>query len=184
MNRPENGLRHRRHRGLTVREIALFAMFGSLMMVSDFVMNIVPNVHLVGVMIVIFTLTYRVKALCPIYVYVLLIGLVEGIGPWWVPYLYIWTVLWALVMLLPKRMPKWLAPVVYAAVCGLHGFCFGLLWAPYEMLLMSYSWEQITVWWRMGFLLADIPHGIGNLVGSTLILPLVTLIRKLDKHAS
>ena len=174
----------RNHRGqavLTVREIALFAMLGALMMVSDLIMNVLPNVHLVGVMIVIFTVVYRFKALYPIYIYVFLIGLFEGFGMWWLPYLYIWAVLWGMTMLLPRRMPRWLAPILYAFVCGLHGFAFGLLWVPSQMLLMSFSFEQAMIWWSTGFFTADIPHGIGNLIGSVLILPLVTLIRKLDK---
>ena len=166
---------------LTVREIAVFAMLGALMMVSDLLMNILPNVHLVGVMIVTFTAVYRWKALYPIYVYVFLIGLFEGFGTWWLPYLYIWAILWALTMLIPRRTPRWLAPFLYAFVCGLHGFSFGLLWVPSQMLLMSFSFEQAMIWWSTGFFTADIPHGIGNLIGSTLIVPLVTLIRKLDK---
>ena len=58
------------------------------------------------------------------------------------------------------------------------------MWIPAQMLLMSFSWEQALVWWKFGFLTADIPHGIGNLAGSVLIVPLITLIRKLDKRAS
>jgi energy-coupling factor transport system substrate-specific component len=168
---------------LTVYEIAVFGMLGALMMVSDLLMNIIPNVHPVGVMIVVLTVVYRWKALFPIYVYVLLIGLMEGIGLWWLPYLYIWTLLWGMIMLLPRRMPTWLAAMIYAAVCGLHGFAFGFLWIPSQMLLMGFSFDQALVWWKFGFITADIPHGIGNLVGSTLIIPLVTLIRKLDKRA-
>jgi energy-coupling factor transport system substrate-specific component len=180
----ENPRRSRRQKALlTVREIAVFAMLGAIMTAADAVMNIIPNVHLGGMLIVVYTLVYRAKALFPIYVYVLLIGLYEGIGMWWVPYLYIWAVLWGAVMLLPKHMPKWLAPVVYTLVCGLHGFAFGLLWAPFEMLHMSFSWEQIAVWWKFGFLTADIPHGIGNLVASVLIIPLTDLIRRLDRRA-
>ena len=29
-----------------------------------------------------------------------------GFGVWWVPYLYVWTVLWGMTMLLPKKMPN------------------------------------------------------------------------------
>lgn len=175
-------IRRRRKARLAVYETVIFGMLGALMMVSDLLMNIIPNVHLVGVMIVVLTVVYRAKALFPIYVYVLLIGLAEGIGMWWIPYLYIWTLLWGMVMLLPRKMPRWLAPIAYALVCGLHGFGFGLWWVPSQMLLMSFTWEQALVWWQFGFFTADIPHGIGNLVGSTLIVPLVTLIRKLDRR--
>ena len=172
----------RRKAVLTIYEIAVFGMLGALMMVSDILMNIIPNVHLVGVMIVVSTVVYRRKALFPIYVYVLLIGLYEGMGMWWLPYLYLGTILWGMVMLLPKRMPVWLAPIVYALVCGLHGFAFGFLWIPSQMLLMGFSWEMALAWWVSGFFTADIPHGIGNLVGSILVVPLVTLIRRLDKR--
>ena len=167
---------------LTVFDIVIFGMLGALMMVSDLLMNIIPNVHLVGVMIVVLSVVYRWKARFPIYVYVVLIGFAEGFGMWWLPYLYVWTVLWGIVMLLPRKMPRWLAPILYTLVCGLHGFAFGFLWIPSQMLLMSFSFEQALVWWKFGFFTADIPHGIGNLVGSVLIVPMVTLIRKLDKR--
>ena len=166
---------------LTIYEIAVFGMLGALMMVSDILMNIIPNVHLVGVMIVVITLVYRQKALFPIYVYVLLIGLVEGAGLWFT-YCYVWAILWGMVMLLPKRMPGWLATVVYAVVCGLHGFGFGFLWIPSQMALMGFSFEQALVWWQFGFITADVPHGIGNVVGSLLTVPLISLIRKLDRR--
>ena len=165
---------------LTIYEIAIFGMLGAMMMVSDILMNVIPNVHLVGVIIVVLTVVYRWKALFPIYIYVLLIGLFDGAGLW-ATYAYVWAVLWGMVMLLPKRMPAWLAPIAYALVCGLHGFAFGFLLIPYQMTLFGFTLRQALVWWRFGFFTADIPHGIGNLVGSTLVIPLVTLIRKLDR---
>lgn len=170
---------HRRA-ALTIHEIVVFAMLGGLMTVSDFIMNLVPNVHPVGVMIVTFTAVYRVKALYPIYVYVFLIGLLEGFGAWWLAYLYVWAILWGLAMLIPPKAPRWLAAVLYSFVCALHGFAFGFLWIPSQMLLLNFTFEQALVWWSFGFFTADVPHGIGNLVGSLLILPLISLIRRLD----
>ena len=166
---------------LTVYEVAVFGMLGALMMASDILMNIIPNVHLVGVMIVVLTVVYRWKALFPIYIYVLLIGLYEGAGLWFT-YCYVWAILWGMVMLLPKRMSAWLAPIAYALVCGIHGFAFGFFLIPYQMALVNFTFRQALVWWQFGFFTADIPHGIGNLVGSTLVVPMVTLIRRLDKR--
>lgn len=155
-------------------------MLGTLMMAADIAMNVVPNVHLGGMLIVVYTLVYRAKALFPIYTYILLIGLFEGFGDWWFTYLYIWAILWLAVMLLPRKMPKWLAPIVYSAVCAAHGFAFGLLWAPSQMLFYHFTWEQIIPWWSIGFVTADIPHGIGNLVASLFITRLVALLRRLN----
>ena len=73
----------------TVREIAVFGLLGALMCASDLAMEALPNIHLIGVFIIATTVVYRAKALWPLYVYVLLIGLISGIGLWWIPYLYV-----------------------------------------------------------------------------------------------
>lgn len=177
-----NPTSRRRKTLLTIGELVIYAMLGALMMAADLMMNVIPNVHLGGVLIVVYTLVYRAKALFPIYVYVFLIGLYEGFGMWWTAYLYIWAVLWLVVMLLPKRMPRWLAPVVYGVACASHGFAFGLLYAPVQKITMHLTWSQTMVWVQMGFLPADVPHGIGNLIGSILIVPLVALLRRLDRQ--
>ena len=91
---------------LTTREVAVFAMLGAIMYASKMIMEIAPNVHLLGTFVIAFTLVYGKKALYPIYVFVLLTGVYAGFATWWVPYLYLWTVLWGVIMLLPKNMPK------------------------------------------------------------------------------
>ena len=78
---------------LTTREITVFAMLGAVMYASKLLMELIPNVHLLGVLVVAFTVVYRKKALYPIYIYVLLNGIFCGFAAWWVPYLYVWTVL-------------------------------------------------------------------------------------------
>ena len=77
------------------------------MYASKIAMEAIPNVHLLGMFIALYTVTFRRKALYPIYIFVFLTGILNGFATWWLPYLYVWTVLWALVMLLPKNMPKW-----------------------------------------------------------------------------
>ena len=88
-------------------------MFGVLMFSSKLLMEALPNIHLLGMFTVLLTVVYRSRALYPIYTYVLLNGAYAGFSPWWLPYLYIWTVLWGVVMLLPKNMPRKAAAVVY-----------------------------------------------------------------------
>ena len=87
-------------------ELTIFAMLGALMYCSKVVMEWAPNIHLLGMFTMVYTLAYRKKALIPIYVYVFLNGFFAGFNAWWIPYLYIWTVLWGVTMLLPKQMPK------------------------------------------------------------------------------
>ena len=111
--------------GNFIFEIALFAMFGALMFASKKIMEVIPNVHLLGMFIMVLTVVFRVKALIPIYLYIMLDGLFGGFGMWWIPYLYIWAVLWGITMLLPKNIPPKIAAVVYPLICALHGLAFG-----------------------------------------------------------
>ena len=162
-------------------QIALFAMFGSLMFCSKVIMEALPNIHLLGMLTMVLTLTFRWKALIPIYVYVLLNGLYAGFNAWWVPYLYIWTILWAITMLLPKRMPKWLSYVVYPVVCSLHGFSFGILYAPAQALFFGLNFEETLVWISTGAVF-DITHGISNFAAGLLVVPLTAVLQKLCRR--
>jgi len=123
-------------------ELSLFAMFGALMFISKVIMDFLPNIHLAGVFIAVFTLTYRAKALIPIYVYVLLVGLFYGFNPWWIPYTYIWAILWAAIMLIPKKTPKKTAAIISHVLCVVHGLAFGTLWAPAQAILFNLSFPD------------------------------------------
>ena len=91
---------------LTTFELVLYAMLGAITFASKILMEGLPNVHLIGMFVMVFALVFRVKGLIPMYVFVLLVGLYAGFNVWWIPYLYIWAVLWGVTMLLPQNMPK------------------------------------------------------------------------------
>ncbi len=176
----QNGKRGRDKWRRRVWEIVVFAMLGALMFCSKVVMEFLPNVHLLGMLTITYTLVFRAKALIPIYINVLLIGLYGGFNLWWVPYLYIWTILWAIAMILPKNMPKWLACVVYPLLCSIHGFAYGILYAPAEALMFGLDFDGLVAWIIAGIPF-DIIHGIGNLVAGLLIFPLKELLQRLVK---
>lgn len=165
---------------LPVREIAVFGMLGALMYASKLVMEFLPNVHLLGGVIVALTLVYRKKALYPLYVFVLITGLFGGFAMWWVPYLYIWLPLWGAVMLLPDLTGKKYAPLVYMAVCALHGFLYGVLYAPAQALLFGLDFHGMLAWIAAG-LPFDMIHGISNFICGALILPLAKVIRRAEQ---
>lgn len=162
-----------------LRHLLIYAMLGALMFTSKKIMESLPNIHLLGLLIMAYTLVYRVYALIPIYIYIILDGIFMGFAPFWLPYLYIWAVLWGVTMLLPKRMPKGVAAVVYALVCGLHGLAFGLLYAPAQAILFRLSWNATLAWIAAGFPF-DLIHGISNFCAGLLVLPLSLLLRQLE----
>lgn len=166
---------------LTIREMAVFAMLGALMYASKMIMEVAPNVHLLGVFTIAFTVVYRKKALYPIYTYVLLNGIFCGFATWWIPYLYLWAVLWGATMLLPKRIPEKLRPLVYMLLCAAHGFLFGTLYAPAQALLYGLSFQKMIAWIISG-LLWDFVHGVSNFFCGILIVPIVKILTFLEKN--
>ena len=166
---------------LNVKEIVVFGMLGGLMYASKAIMEVLPNIHILGVLTIAFTIVYRKKALYPIYVYVFLNGLFAGFNMWWIPYLYVWTLLWGTVMLLPENMPKRVAPIVYMCVCAVHGFLFGILYAPAQALMFGLNFEQTVAWIAAG-LPWDAIHGVSNFFCGILIIPIVRLLIHAEKY--
>lgn len=157
-------------------------MLGSVMYASKIIMELFPNVHLIGVFTVAFTIVYRKKALYPIYTYVILNGIFCGFAAWWIPYLYVWAVLWGAVMLLPRHIPKKVRPLVYMAVCAAHGFLFGILYAPAQAILYGFSFSKMIAWIVAG-LPFDCIHGISNFFCGILILPMIFALRLAEKNS-
>ncbi len=166
---------------LNTKEVAVFGMLGAVTFASKMLMEILPNIHLLGTFIVAITVVYRKKALYPIYIYVLLNGIFAGFATWWIPYLYVWTVLWAAIMILPKKMPPKVAPIVYAVVCSLHGFGFGILYAPAQAVIFGLNFKAMLAWIAAGMSF-DVIHGISNLCCGILIVPLIKLLKNSEKY--
>lgn len=152
------------------------------MFISKIVMEGLPNIHLLGMLTITYTLVYRAKALIPIYIYVFLNGLYAGFNAWWVPYLYIWTILLGLTMLLPKSLPQWAARIIYPLLCGLHGLAYGALYAPAQAIMFGLNFEQTLAWIAAGIPF-DIIHAVGNVAVGLLIFPLSELLKKLEDRS-
>lgn len=168
---------------LKLKEAVIFGMLGAVMYASKVMLEFLPNVHLIGVFIVAITVTYRKKALYPIYVFIFLTGLLNGFGMWWIPYLYIWSILWGAVMLLPKSLPPKAAPLIYAGVCSLHGFLFGTLYAPAQAIMFGLSFKGMIAWIAAG-LPYDAIHGVSNFICSLiLIVPVIRILKIAEKTA-
>lgn len=151
------------------------------MYASKVIMEILPNVHLLGVFVVAITVAYRKKALYPIYIYVFLNGLFSGFSMWWIPYLYIWTLLWGAVMLLPKNIPTKARPIIYMSVCALHGFLFGTLYAPAQAIMFGLDFKATVAWIAAG-LPWDFIHGVSNFFCGILICPIISVLKNSEKY--
>lgn len=161
-------------------DLVIFAMLGAILFVSDIAMDFLPNIHPIAMLITVYTLIYRVRALIPIYVYVFLLGLFNAFNLWWVPYLYIWLFIWAFAMLIPKRASIKVKGVLSTIVCALHGILFGTLYAPAQAIMFGLNFKGMIAWIIAG-LPWDVVHMCGNIACSLLTIPLYKLLSKLEE---
>lgn len=163
----------------SIRDMVLLGMFGALLFAAKQVFEPLPNIHPVAMLIMVITVVYRVKGLIPLYIFILIQGLYAGFSVWWVPYLYIWTFVWALTMLIPQKLPKKYLAVIYPAVCAFCGLTYGTLYAPTQALMFGYDFPTTLKWIATGFPW-DCLHAAGNLGMGLLVLPLSELLKKLN----
>lgn len=162
---------------LTTKEIVLFPLLGTIMFISKLVTEFLPNVHLIAMFTIAFTVVLRKKALIPIFIFILLTGLYGGFSLWWVPYLYLWPILWAVTMLLPIQMKPKTAPLVYMVVSALFGFLYGTMYAPFQALAFGLNFDGMITWIIAG-LPWDITHGISNFFVAILTIPVIKALEK------
>ena len=136
-------------------------------------MSALPNIEPVSLMVMLFAVVFGWKALYPLYLYVAMEILLYGINLWNINYLYVWTVL-AVIAILLRKMRH---PLHWALVSGGFGMLFGLLCCPVYALMGGFRYA--IRWWLAGIAF-DIPHAIGNFViALVLFAPLRMLLEKL-----
>lgn len=158
---------------VNIRGLVTMAALSAILLIGQLGMAFLPNIEPVSTLIILYTLAYKKQVFPIIYTFVLLEGILFGFGIWWVSYLYIWSIL-ALIVLLLRKMD---AALLWAVVSGAFGLSFGALCAiPY---LISGGPGAAFSYWTSG-IPYDVLHCAGNFV-LTLVLyrPLLTLLRRL-----
>lgn len=79
-------------------------------------------------------------------------------------------------MLLPRKMPKKVQPLVYMTLCAMHGFLFGTLYAPVQAIIYGFSLKA-TFGWIVAGLPWDFVHGVSNFFCGILIMPIASALK-------
>ena len=155
-------------------------MLGALMFASKRIMELLPNIHLLATLTSAYAVALRKKAFIPLYIYVFLDGLFSGFATWWIAYLYIWAILALAILALPKNIPERAAAILYPTIAALHGFFFGVMYAPAQAILFGLDFDGMIAWIIAGIPM-DVIHGISNFAFGLLILPLSKLLIRLSR---
>lgn len=161
---------------MKTKEIALCGVFTALLFAAQVLLSVLPNIELVSLFIIVYTLVLGKKTVVVIYGFVLLEGFMYGFGVWWAAYLYVWTILYFIARLMRRNK----SVVVWALTGGFFGLFFGFLCAlPYAALGGP---SAGTAWWIAG-LPFDILHGIGNFITLLFLFkPAYYIIRKINNQ--
>lgn len=147
---------------LSVRELVLFALLGTVMFAGKMAMAGLPNIEPVSLLVILYTLAFGRKALWSIYLYVALECVVWGLNTWSISYLYVWFLLY----LASRLLRKMDSPLGWAVVSGSFGLFFGLLCAPVQLCIGG--WAYAVSWWISGIPF-DLAHCGGNFAMALLL---------------
>ena len=158
---------------LKAREIVILGLMTAILLVAQVGMSFLPNIELVSLLIIVYTLVFRKKVLFIIYTFVLLEGLIYGFGTWWISYLYVWTVLAGVTWLLRDME----SPLGWAIVNAAFGLLFGALTAIVNLFISGIG--GMVSYWIAGIPF-DLLHCAGNFATALVLYkPLMLLLRRL-----
>lgn len=159
---------------MPVRKITRIALLSAILYVSKVALEFLPNVELVSLLTVLYTLVFGKEAFLIVTVFNLFELIQWGFGTWWVSYLYVWPLL-VLITLLLKRVIKE-EFLIWSVVSGLFGLIFGSLFA---IVYLPVDSAYALAYWISG-LPWDVWHGVCNFVLMLVIgKPLYLLLKKI-----
>ena len=155
------------------RELTLLALMAAMMVASQVALSVLPNVHLVGVLVIVTTLLFGWRALYAVFTIAFLEMAIYGAGLWVINYFYVWPIM--VLCAIPFR--KVASPLFWGIFAGLNGFTFGAQCSiPY---FITGGWAAGFSYWLAGIPF-DLVHGVSNIVlASLLVIPLYRLCKKL-----
>lgn len=160
---------------MRLRLVALSGILGAVLLVSQIALAPLPNVEVVSLLVVLFTLVLGRYIGYSLAVFVLLEGVYYGFGMWWISYLYIWGIL-AVVTYMFRKMESNFG---WALLCGFYGLIFGTLTSiPYFI--------TGGIGGGIAYIISGIPfdliHAVSNFLLALLLLPVLRkLLQKLTK---
>lgn len=155
--------------------VALSGILGAILLVSQIALAPLPNIEIVSVLVVLFTLVLGKYVAYTLSVFILLEGLVYGFGLWWFSYLYIWTIL-AILTFFFRKMESRLG---WALLCGFYGLLFGTLTSFPTFILSGFA---VGVAYILSGIPFDLIHAAANFLLAFLLLPVLRkLLEKLTQ---
>lgn len=147
-------------------------ILSALLIIGQVALGFLPNIEVVTLLIICYTLVFGRKVFFLIYIFVLVEGLIYGFGLWWINYLYVWSIQAVITLLFRKQK----SVLFWSILSGFYGITFGAMCAlPYFVIGGP---QAAFAYWISG-LAYDIPHCIGNVVLCLVLFkPALSILKK------
>ncbi|MDF2610629.1 MAG: hypothetical protein K0R92_2103 [Lachnospiraceae bacterium] len=163
---------------MRIRDIVIIGMLASILIAVQVGLGFLPNIELVSILIIVYSLVLHKKAVYIISVFIIIEGIIYGFGLWWINYLYIWFILYFITTLLTKTK----SALTWALISGSYGLSFGALCSIPYLFIGSVEGsilgglQMAFSYWLSGIPF-DIAHGIANfIIAFVLFKPLYMLL--------
>lgn len=141
---------------MTALQITRVAMLASLLYVSKFALDAIPNVELVSMMVIIYTLLLGKETYMIVTVFNMYQVMQWGFGIWTISYFYVWPILVTLTLFFKRFLKEDFT--LWSIFSGVFGLIFGAL---FSVLFIVIDPSYALTYWITG-LPWDVIHCIGN----------------------
>ena len=143
---------------MSVQKLTRIALLSAILYVSKLALDFLPNVELVSLLVILYTLVFGKETFMIVTVFNLFQMIQWGIGTWTVSYFYVWSFLCLITLLLKKLIKEEF--VIWSMVSGVFGLIFGSLFA---VLYLFIDPAYALSYWIAG-LPWDVWHAVWNFV--------------------
>ena len=154
------------------------ALMTAILYIAKLVLDFLPNVELVSLLVILYTLVFGVEAILVVTVFNLFQLIQWGFGTWLISYFYVWPLLCVLTLLLKRILKEEF--VLWAVFAGIFGLIFGSLFA---VLYLFVDPAYALSYWISG-LPWDVWHAAANFVLMLVVgKPLYKVLKRLSVRA-
>ena len=144
---------------MSVHKITRIALLSAILYIAKIVLDFLPNVELISLLTILFTLVFGKEAFIIVTVFNLFQFIQWGFGTWLISYFYVWPLLCLLTLLVKKIFKEEF--VWWAVFAGAFGLIFGALFAVLY-LVMGDPGYALSYW--ISGLLWDVWHAAANFI--------------------
>lgn len=144
---------------MSVHKMTRIALLAAILYVAKVALEFLPNVELVSLLLILYTLVFGKDAFIIVIVFNLFQMIQWGVGTWLISYFYVWPLL-CLLTILCKRIFKE-EFVLWAIFSGIFGLIFGALFSLVYLVIEGPG--SALAYWISG-LTYDVVHAAANFI--------------------